>query len=636
MNTQRRMNRPRTIASLLAGSSCLSLITTASADIVANVYVDDDTYLYVAYDMPDFDQQRLGDLPGNGTCHCVATSSADVLAYVATHGYPEVEPGVPFLFDWSSQFNYDVATEFIDELGVAMAVGDGVGANPCGTSPSNAFAEISDRISEDFVVNLWSGSYWGNDFDLSHVAAYNAANDAIGTLTYFRLDGSFDNEGTFQITGTSGGHMVTLNTLINIGGEAEGLGVRDPWASLGTDEVQEEFATNFWQVTNQETAWNDFGTSTMAVMGPVDSATTQIRGIGFYLAISPKGLLTWSPYTAARVLWISADVIEWNPAHIQPEPIELEEKIWEIEIMPDDIHLVVRSDRGLSRVNRLDGKTDPLPLPFSDPVTDIAVDRFGDTWAAAGKQLAIVDPSGEATVLQMPGVVDTLAAIDPQGRDADESSAPAVYALMAREGLIARILRTPDRHTVEFGSFPASVLSDEARFVAAHDWAYLLDQGEIRTFKGTSSFTEVPTAGGPGLPVVDMKLDGRHLILVDAKRKAHAYRIGERLEEAADHPFHGIATSGRVAPKVSRSSATPWNNPTLESTPEDLHKDQADSEIRFDCRADLNHDGRVDGADMGILFGAWGQGRSLADINRDGRADSSDLGAILSAFGPCP
>ena len=41
---------------------------------------------------------------------------------IATHGYPEVDPGVPFLFDWSNQFNYDSATAIIDELGVAMAV----------------------------------------------------------------------------------------------------------------------------------------------------------------------------------------------------------------------------------------------------------------------------------------------------------------------------------------------------------------------------------------------------------------------------------------------------------------------------------------------------------------------------------
>ncbi len=633
---QRRTNRPRTIASLLAGSSCLSLVATASADIAVNAYIDDDAYLYVAYDMPDFDQQRLGDLPANGTCHCVPASSANLLAYVATHGYPEVEPGVPFLFDWSTQFNYDAATAFIDELGVAMAVSDGSGLSPCGTSPDNAFDEISDRISEDFVVTLLSGSYWGNDFDLSDVAAYNATNDAIGMIAYYRFNGAFDGDGTFQITGTSGGHMVTLNTLINLGGDVEGLGVRDPWASLGTDAVQEEFATNFWQVTNQDTAWDPWGTSTMAVMGPVDSTTTQIRGIGFYVAISPKGLLTWSPYTAARLLWRPADVIEWNPEHILPAPIELDEHVWEVELMPDDIHLVVRSDRGLSRVNRLTGKIDPLPLPFSDPVTDIAVDRFGDTWAAAGKQLAIIDASGEATVLQMPGVVEALATIDPLGRAADEFSAPTVHALMAREGLIAKILRTPERHVVEFGSFPASIISDEARFVAAADRAYLLDQGEIRTFKGTDSFAEMPTEGGPGLPVIDMKVDGHHLILVDAKRKAHAYRIGERLEEAPDHPFHGAATDGRVALKVSRSSAKPWSSPTLDSTPEDLEKDQADSEIRFDCRADLNHDGRVDGADMGILFGAWGQGRSLADINRDGRVDSGDLGAILSAFGPCP
>jgi hypothetical protein len=38
---------------------------------------------------------------------------------------------------------------------------------------------------------------------------------------------------------------------------------------------------------------------------------------------------------------------------------------------------------------------------------------------------------------------------------------------------------------------------------------------------------------------------------------------------------------------------------------------------------------------MGVLFGAWGQGRSVADINRDGTVNSSDLGLMLGDFGAC-
>ena len=635
MNTQRRTTLPRMIASLVAGSTLLSATTSTLADIVANTYLDDSTYLYVAYDMPDFDQQRLNDLPNHGQCHCVPTASADLLAYVATHGYPEVEPGVPLLFDWSAQFNYDQATNIIGELGVAMAVSDGTGGSPCGTTANPTVAELVNRISEDFTVNLRTGSYWGQDFGLADMAAYNAANDAIGMVAYHRYTGAFDRQGTFQITGTAGGHMVALNTLISLGGNSEAMGVRDPGAALGIDAIQEDFVTNFWTVSDRQTSWGVNGSATIALMGAANPGTTLVRGITSYIAISPKGLLTWSPYTAARLELIPARTFDWNPRFEPLEPIELEERAWEVEIMPDDIHLVVLSPRGLERLNRLTGKIDPLPLPFSDPITDIAVDRFGDVWAAAGNKLAIIDPSGKTETLKMPGEIGVLAAIDPLGLEADQTAAPAVYAIMAGDGLAARILRTPDRHAVEFGSFPASQLSPEARFVAANGWAYLLDEGRLRTFKGVSSFSEVPTNGGPSLPVIDMALDGETLVLVDAKGRARAYRIGERLGKVADHPFHNVQTKGRLALKTSRSDAMPWNEIPLESTVEDLKQDQAASEIRFDCRSDLNYDSQVDGADMGVLFGAWGQGRSVADVNRDGIVNSADLGIMLGDFGAC-
>lgn len=46
---------------------------------------------------------------------------------------------------------------------------------------------------------------------------------------------------------------------------------------------------------------------------------------------------------------------------------------------------------------------------------------------------------------------------------------------------------------------------------------------------------------------------------------------------------------------------------------------------------DLNGDGAVNGADLGLLLGAWG-GRGPADLNGDGVVDGADLGLILGAW----
>ena len=46
---------------------------------------------------------------------------------------------------------------------------------------------------------------------------------------------------------------------------------------------------------------------------------------------------------------------------------------------------------------------------------------------------------------------------------------------------------------------------------------------------------------------------------------------------------------------------------------------------------DLNGDGLVNGADMGILFVAWGPASpgNMADIDGNGMVDSADLGQLL-------
>jgi len=55
------------------------------------------------------------------------------------------------------------------------------------------------------------------------------------------------------------------------------------------------------------------------------------------------------------------------------------------------------------------------------------------------------------------------------------------------------------------------------------------------------------------------------------------------------------------------------------------------------CAPDLNGDQVVDGADLGLLLGAWGQasGGAPTDLNGDGIVDGADLGLLLGAWGPC-
>jgi hypothetical protein len=49
-------------------------------------------------------------------------------------------------------------------------------------------------------------------------------------------------------------------------------------------------------------------------------------------------------------------------------------------------------------------------------------------------------------------------------------------------------------------------------------------------------------------------------------------------------------------------------------------------------RSDINLDGRVDGADLGLLLSAWGTASAAADINQSGTVDGEDLGALLGSW----
>jgi hypothetical protein len=49
---------------------------------------------------------------------------------------------------------------------------------------------------------------------------------------------------------------------------------------------------------------------------------------------------------------------------------------------------------------------------------------------------------------------------------------------------------------------------------------------------------------------------------------------------------------------------------------------------------DLNGDGATNGADLGILLGAWGSASPLADLSGDGIVNGVDLGQLLGSWGP--
>ena len=48
---------------------------------------------------------------------------------------------------------------------------------------------------------------------------------------------------------------------------------------------------------------------------------------------------------------------------------------------------------------------------------------------------------------------------------------------------------------------------------------------------------------------------------------------------------------------------------------------------------DLNDDGKVDGADLAMLLGAWGNNNIFVDMNGDGKVDGADMAQLQAAWG---
>ena len=68
----------------------------------------------------------------------------------------------------------------------------------------------------------------------------------------------------------------------------------------------------------------------------------------------------------------------------------------------------------------------------------------------------------------------------------------------------------------------------------------------------------------------------------------------------------------------------------------DLNRDGISDDCQ--CLGDLDHDGKIDGADLGALLLQWGSnalGTSQADVNADGAVDGVDLGFLMTKWGGC-
>lgn len=296
-----RLSRFLRPAASAVAVSALSLSSATSPQAKPGEYVCDNkaivsgsTFSLHMCNMPDLDQRRaeseplLAGLPGNGGMYCVPTASMNVVAYIANHGYPGLEPG-PGVWKKNDppKYEYNMMTGHLGDMGAVM------GTSASGGTTGDA-AEFGLRywlngnpfLNTNFVVSQYRAnkSYSPRFED----AAYSAI--VLKSLV-IPIVGWYTNPDSLGAHNRDGGHALTLVHAEGDFDSATGVvGVRDP-ASPNDGHLlsQSAFTVDYYDVENVVGIFNGY-----------PRVQTRFHGYGSaymdaYFAVRPKLGLTKDP-----------------------------------------------------------------------------------------------------------------------------------------------------------------------------------------------------------------------------------------------------------------------------------------------------------------------------------------------------
>ncbi len=281
-------------AALLTGIAALGgAVPAAVGDVETAAYIDDSNYVYKIVHMPDLDQSRadggfLSGLPGNGNAYCVPTSTVDLMAYIANHGFPEVAPGAG---NWQLSSMYQPATDTIEFMGQLMSTHPQDGTNGNGWF-IGAWAWILTHGNK-FVVNQYSAN--GNYSPTMTSMTKTALNGSIVNFAYGRYEvtGSFAG---LDVIDRDGGHCVTLSRSL-AAGNSRLLFCRDPaHPNDGNPYAQSQFADRMLTAQDRAvtTSSSVYGIKVMTAIN-YDPENEKHAYLDGYLAIRPKAGYSFQP-----------------------------------------------------------------------------------------------------------------------------------------------------------------------------------------------------------------------------------------------------------------------------------------------------------------------------------------------------
>lgn len=597
------------IAAVAAGHAAIAGITAT--------YSGPNSFSVKITGMTDFDQRRTT-LPANGGMYCAPTSAMNIFGYAANHGFPEVSPGQG---NWQSQANYPLATLFI------LVTGNYMGTDPTdGTSGGGSLAGVQTIINLTAKDKLCVQAIYpnGSDFLRLHQLAQQVALGGLVNFAYGRYSLVGNSGGTYELAidgegklVRDGGHVITL----------DGAGINEPFAPLyatsrdpatpnTADAMQSTFESRYTDVFSLLFRGGPSGAPFSADTMYWDPATTSgtIRLIDGGLVLRPCGALRFTAIDPG-VLRLSMQAA--GSFGISPASVDLTGAfgMTDLAFSADGLQAIalVRTSLtgGATQLRRVELATGAQsPVGTMTTLRGIAVGRDGRMYAHDGTSVLAYRPDGSlAASYTPPGAPAALAYDDARDRVVVLSVARRTVTALSRS-------LAPVAEVVIPSAIPMSGAGSVT--AAPEDGAVFFVTG------GSNSIGRV----GPGMTAADVTLSavtgvtgpqriaagdgGRLWLTSQGSIRALAQDSLGRWAQDPSSPFHLLPDQGPVAILRSRTNY----DPALHSGP--AWRELTVAEVgtpgvpMADCVADLDANGRVDGADLGVLLSNWGPSAATA------------------------
>ncbi len=610
----------------------------ANADIYSH-YVDRNTHGYIVENMPDFDQRRR-ELPNNGDCYCGPAAISNLLGYVSTHGFSEVDPGIPET-SWASPDDYDELTALLSDIGTGITA-PGPRPDPCGTGMGALRDALRDRLTYRFVVD--AAVFDRSDADsapprFEELSQRLARDNAVGIALAASYRGSSDalwplGWPTGGVEDRIGGHYETVNRAF-VGPDVRRVGLRNPWTT-DSNSNQSRFETRFFDVQDTILSFGGravpidvFGAPYTRMVdhdGDEDTAQTpELRIYAFegYITLTPRWFMSWgeSSGTVERV----TAVPEFGTPDAMRDVLQHTAAVDRVVVGPRSNSIFSTCQGRLYRTMRgVDSSPQEIDLPPNAPITGpLAFDDAGRLHAISLDRVITFDPvsGGVLTVTQLPGEGTSIAI------------AFGLVHVLVPEMEVVAVLDPGIRAVVDEFPLPDDAMVDADSTIAMLPGGVflLLTDGTLNPMRITPQgfarlWMPVPRDGD----WAEMTVDVDDMVLFrDDQGLIEVHRVTPQgFDRIDEHAFDGLRIDGRLA--------IPPSSPELPFLGDSATVDErTDVEIVPDCEGDLDFNGRTDAADLGILLSEWGADHSRADFDRNGLVDSADLGLLLGFFGNC-